>query len=86
MRKTHGWDEKSMLVRAAVRPYHARMLSTDSATRTVTLVLSESEWRALRDAEPDSIGWLQTQIRNRLAAQRSQDADARQDIAEHDDY
>ena len=35
-------------------------------TRTLTLVLPESEWRALRDAEPDAVGWLHSQIRNRL--------------------
>ena len=35
-------------------------------TRTLTIVLPESEWRALRTAEPDAIGWLQAQIRRRL--------------------
>ncbi len=35
-------------------------------TRTLTLVLPESEWRALRQAEPDAIAWLQAQIRGRL--------------------
>lgn len=39
-----------------------------SPTRTVTLVLPESEWRALRAAEPDAVAWLQTQVRNRLAS------------------
>ena len=43
------------------------MLRTDIPyTRTLTLVLQESEWRALRDLEPDAVGWLQSQIRNRL--------------------
>jgi hypothetical protein len=36
------------------------------ATRTLTIVLPESEWEALRSAEPDAIGWLQSQIRLRL--------------------
>jgi hypothetical protein len=46
-----------------------RMLNSDPVpTRTLTLVLSESEWRALRAAEPDALGWLQSQIRSRLAA------------------
>ena len=36
------------------------------STRTLTIVLSESEWKALRTAEPDAIGWLQAQIRRRL--------------------
>jgi hypothetical protein len=35
-------------------------------TRTLTIVLPESEWQALRIAEPDAIGWLQAQIRQRL--------------------
>jgi hypothetical protein len=36
------------------------------ATRTLTIVLPESEWQALRTAEPDAIGWLQAQIKQRL--------------------
>jgi hypothetical protein len=36
------------------------------STRTLTIVLPESEWQALRTAEPDAIGWLQAQIRRRL--------------------
>ena len=44
------------------------MLSTDTTTtRTLTIVLDESDWRALRAAEPDAIGWLQARIRERLA-------------------
>ena len=43
-----------------------RMLNTETATRTLTIVLSESEWRELRAQEPDAIGWLQAQIRKRL--------------------
>jgi hypothetical protein len=37
-------------------------------TRTLTLVLPEEDWKALRAAEPDAIGWLQAQIQHRLAA------------------
>ena len=45
------------------------MLNTDTPyTRTLTLVLQETEWRALRDVEPDAVAWLQAQIRSRLAA------------------
>jgi hypothetical protein len=45
------------------------MINTEApATRTLTIVLPESDWRALRTAEPDAIGWLQAQIRQRLAA------------------
>jgi hypothetical protein len=29
-------------------------------------VLSETEWRALREAEPDAVGWMQERIRERL--------------------
>ncbi len=36
-------------------------------TRTLTVVLPEADWRALRAAEPDAVGWLQQQIRSRLA-------------------
>ena len=51
-------------------PIIARMLNTDTPyTRTLTLVLQEDEWRALRDVEPDAVAWLQSQIRSRLAAQ-----------------
>jgi hypothetical protein len=38
------------------------------SSRTLTVVLSESEWRALRDVEPDAVGWLQERIRERLGA------------------
>jgi hypothetical protein len=52
--------------------YHPVMINTESsATRTLTIVLPESDWRALRTAEPDAIGWLQAQIRQRLAADAS---------------
>jgi hypothetical protein len=45
------------------------MLHTElPQTRSLTLVLPEEEWRALRDAEPDAVGWLQSQIRKRLSS------------------
>ena len=57
MRDKHGSD-----------PYHPRMIHADAVTtRTLTLVLAESDWRALRAAEPDAIAWLQARIRERLA-------------------
>jgi hypothetical protein len=37
------------------------------ATRAVTLVLSEEEWRALFAIEADPVEWLKTTIRERLA-------------------
>lgn len=44
------------------------MIDADAVpTRTLTLVLPEADWKALRAAEPDAIGWLRTQIQNRLA-------------------
>ena len=39
-----------------------------TSTRTLTIVLPEADWRALRAAEPDAIGWLQARIRERLAS------------------
>ena len=44
------------------------MINADGApTRTLTIVLPESDWRALRAAEPDAVAWLQARIRERLA-------------------
>ena len=48
------------------------MINADGApTRTLTIVLPESDWRALRAAEPDAVAWLQARIRERLAASGS---------------
>ena len=48
--------------------YDASIMNPESnATRTLTLVLPEADWKALREAEPDAIGWLRAQIQNRLA-------------------
>jgi hypothetical protein len=89
MRQAHGCDEKTMLVFGAGRPYHPPMLGTENTlTRSLTLVLSEDEWRALRDAEPDAVGWLQRQVRDRLAARKA-GADAATtapDYSVDDDY
>ena len=52
-------------------------------TRTLTIVLSESEWQALRTAEPDAIGWLEAQIRQRLGDER---APKRDDESAFDEY
>jgi hypothetical protein len=45
------------------------MMNAEAAalTRTLTIVLPESDWRALRTAEPDAIGWVLARIRERLA-------------------
>ena len=51
------------------RPYHLHMIKAEGLpTRTLTIVLPESDWRALREAEPDAVGWLQERIRERLAS------------------
>ena len=47
--------------------YHACMNYEVNATRTLTLVLPEEDWKALRAAEHDAIGWLRAQIQNRLS-------------------
>jgi hypothetical protein len=43
-------------------------LRSNATSRTLTVVLSESEWQALRAVEPDAVGWLQERIRERLGA------------------
>lgn len=48
-------------------------LRSSAESRTLTVVLSESEWRALREVEPDAVGWLQAQIRERLSASGAQE-------------
>ena len=52
-------------------------------TRTLTIVLPESDWQALRTAEPDAIGWLQAQIRRRLGDEPPR---KREDETSFDDY
>ncbi len=42
--------------------------TTMDGTRTLTLVLPESDWKALRAAEPDALGWLHSLIRERLTS------------------
>jgi hypothetical protein len=42
------------------------------ASRTLTVVLSESDWRALRNVEPDAVGWLHERIRERIGAVRGE--------------
>ena len=58
-----------MLVLRHIDPYHAPMLRTDLA---------------LREAEPDSVGWLQSQIRNRLA--KADLPAPNPDLTEDDEY
>lgn len=68
MRRAHSRYAKVMRDRNGDLSYHPRMMTRDiHDTRTLTLVLPESEWRALRAIEPDSVAWLQDRIRERLA-------------------
>ncbi len=54
-------------------PYDRLMINAEGApTRTLTIVLPESDWRALRAAEPDAVAWLQERIRERLASPGSE--------------
>ena len=46
------------------------MTDLGEVTRTLALVLPESDWRALREVEPDAVKWLQARIRERLSAER----------------
>jgi hypothetical protein len=41
-------------------------LRANAASRTLTVVLPESDWQALRAVEPDAVGWLHERIRERL--------------------
>ncbi len=76
-----------MVVRRAAAAYHRRMLHSDTQeTRTLTVVLPEAEWRALRDAEPDALGWLQRQIRNRLSGVERTAAQATEAYSTEDEY
>jgi hypothetical protein len=43
-------------------------LRSNAASRTLTVVLPESDWQALRAVEPDAVGWLHERIRERLGA------------------
>jgi hypothetical protein len=43
-------------------------LRSNAASRTLTVVLSESDWQAFRAIEPDAVGWLHARIRERLSA------------------
>lgn len=69
MRAAHGSDQISMVVGRSHHPYHRSMHSQIATedTRTLTVVLPEADWRALRQAEPDAVAWIQQQIRSRLA-------------------
>ena len=58
--------------------YHLSMrdLKSTAASRALTVVLSESDWQALRAVEPDAVGWLHERIRERLGAPERQEPKA----------
>lgn len=62
------------------------MLARLPDTRTITVVLPEAEWRALRAEEPDAVAWLHEQIRKRLDGRRSVSQPAAADTDSWDDY
>jgi len=69
IRPGHRFHQKVMRDTCSTVFYDANIMNPESnLTRTLTLVLPEADWKALREAEPDAIGWLRTQIQNRLAA------------------
>jgi hypothetical protein len=43
-------------------------LRSDATSRSLTVVLSENDWQALRAVEPDAVGWLQQAIRERIGS------------------
>ena len=44
-------------------------LRSNAASRTLTVVLPESDWQALRAVEPDAVGWLHQRIRERIGSE-----------------
>jgi hypothetical protein len=71
MLNSYGSHVKVMRLMHSSSTYHQDMdvVNMDpTSTRTLTIVLPEADWRALRAAEPDAIGWLQARIRERLSA------------------
>jgi hypothetical protein len=43
-------------------------LRSNATSRSLTVVLSENDWQALRAVEPDAVGWLQQAIRERIGS------------------
>jgi hypothetical protein len=87
MRWTHGRDAQLMRVTRACYAYHPAMLIPETAaTRTLTLVLPETDWHALRALEPDTVSWLQSRIRERLTTPPDEPDDVRADWLSGDDY
>lgn len=75
MRRAHYCHVKVLCATVRMPDLSCKIMNLTEAgavtTRTLTIVLPESEWQALRTAEPDAIGWLQAQIRQRLGDERA---------------
>jgi hypothetical protein len=76
MSGTHGFHEIFMRVMHEAGRYHSAMthLRSSANSRTLTVVLSEADWQALRAVEPDAVGWLHARIRERLGAAAAQES------------
>jgi hypothetical protein len=86
MRWAHGSDAQVVRVTHGRCAYHSSMPTPDHAdTRTLTVVLPESDWHALRALEPDAVSWLQSRIRERLTAARDEE-EGEPDWLTGDDY
>ena len=95
MRTTHSCNQKSMFASRRTGFYHPDMETSFAYrtaiadTRTVTLELSETQWLALRALEPDAVGWLHAQVRNRLASsteRQGRQATPPADTSHNDEY
>lgn len=73
-----------------IRSYDAGMFTADTeSTRTLTVVLPEADWRALRTVEPNAVGWLHDMIKARLtdpAPVTTAAGTAQPDLWSGDDY
>jgi hypothetical protein len=69
MHNVHGMNAKVRDDRMANSAYDLCAMNDQKGyvTRTLTIVLPEPEWQALRSAEPDAIGWLHDRIKERLS-------------------
>ena len=53
-------------------------IRSNATSRTLTVVLPESDWQALRAVEPDAVGWLHERIRERIGSEASDQQPASQ--------
>ena len=68
-------------------PYDGFVMPIDVLeTRSLTVVLSETEWLALRTVERDPIAYLKDQIKSRLKGEAKPDSSSQSAFSETDDY